>query len=140
MTLILDSGAFIAFERDDRPMWRRMKDARQSGSPPITHGGVVALDDGLGRRAGVLLARSGLVDAVDAAVAASDLVAAAAECLVAPARLGVVDEAVVSLGAAFEIVHADDDAPITWSKLRAFDERLLDRAPHHGIEVVAAPA
>ena len=68
--------------------------ARQSGNPPVTHGRVIAqvrrggtgrqtrlaralhavetvpLDDGLGRRTGVLLARSGLNDAVDAALAA----------------------------------------------------------------------
>lgn len=75
-------------------MWRRLKAALQSGSPPMTHGGVVAqvwrggtgrqarraralqavetvpLDDELGRQAGVLLARSGLSDAIDAALAA----------------------------------------------------------------------
>jgi predicted nucleic acid-binding protein len=94
MTLILDSGAFVALERDDRPMWRRLKAAELTGVPPVTHGGViaqvwrggtgrqallakalqgvevVALDDVLGRSAGLLLAQSGLADAVDAAVAA----------------------------------------------------------------------
>ena len=94
MTLILDAGAFVALERDDRAMWRRLKDAQQLGRPPVTHGGVVAqvwrggsgrqvrlaralmavetlpLDAELGRRAGMLLARSGLVDAIDAAVVA----------------------------------------------------------------------
>ena len=94
MSVILDVGAFVALERDDRAMWRRLKAALKSGSPPMTHGGVIAqvwrggtgrqtrlaralhavdtvpLDDELGRRAGVLLARSGLSDAVDAALAA----------------------------------------------------------------------
>lgn len=91
MTVILDPGAFVALERNDRAMWRRLKAALQSGSPPVTHGGVIAqvwrggtgrqarvlhavetvpLDDELGRRAGVLLARSGLSDTVDAALAA----------------------------------------------------------------------
>ena len=94
MTLILDSGAFVALERNDRAMWRRLKAAQLAGVPPVTHGGVLAqvwrggagrqallaralqsievaaLDEALGRSAGVLLARSGLVDAVDAAVAA----------------------------------------------------------------------
>ncbi|MCY4665078.1 MAG: hypothetical protein OXC00_10460 [Acidimicrobiaceae bacterium] len=94
MTEILDSGALIALEGDDRAMWRRLKGALQAESPPRTHGGVVAqvwrggagrqarlatalqavdivpLDAVLGRRAGVLLARSGLTDAIDAAVAA----------------------------------------------------------------------
>ncbi|MCY4104931.1 MAG: twitching motility protein PilT [bacterium] len=94
MTVILDSGALIALEGDDRSMWRRLKGALQSESPPRTHGGVVAqvwrggtgrqarlaaalqaievtaLDATVGRRAGVLLARSGLTDAIDAALIA----------------------------------------------------------------------
>ncbi|MDQ3469154.1 MAG: hypothetical protein M3487_05245 [Actinomycetota bacterium] len=92
MTLILDAGAFFALERDDRAMWRRLKAAQLSGTPPLTHGGVVAqiwrdgfgrqvllaralagvdvagLDDVLGRRAGMLLARTAGHDAIDAAV------------------------------------------------------------------------
>lgn len=94
MSIILDAGAFVALERGDRAMWRRLKGALQSGSPPMTHGGVIAqvwrggtghqtrlaralqavetvpLDEELGRCAGVLLARSGLSDAIDAALAA----------------------------------------------------------------------
>lgn len=94
MSIILDAGAFVALERGDRATWRRLKAALLSGSPPMTHGGVIAqvwrggtghqtrlarslqavetvpLDEELGRRAGVLLARSGLGDAVDAALAA----------------------------------------------------------------------
>jgi hypothetical protein len=69
-----------------------IKRERRAGRVPVSHGGVVAqvwrggtgrrapvarllagvdvagLDDGLGRRAGMLLARSGLADAIDAAV------------------------------------------------------------------------
>ena len=94
MSDILDSGALIALESDDRRMWRRLKGALQAESPPRTHGGVIAqvwrggvgrqarlsaalraievvpLDEGLGRRAGVLLARCGLTDAIDAALVA----------------------------------------------------------------------
>jgi hypothetical protein len=94
MSVILDSGAFLALERNDRAMWRRLKGALLSGHPPLTHGGVIAqvwrggtgrqarlaqalqavetvpLDGGLGRQAGVLLGRSGLSDAVDGALAA----------------------------------------------------------------------
>ena len=94
MSEILDSGALIALEGNDRRMWRRLKGSLQAASPPKTHGGVVAqvwrggtrrqarlatalqaveivpLDTGLGRRAGVLLARSGLSDAIDAALVA----------------------------------------------------------------------
>jgi hypothetical protein len=75
-------------------MWRRLKSALRAGEPPITHGGVVAqiwrggsgrlaqlakamraveiaaLDGELGRHAGMLLARSGLSDAIDSAVVA----------------------------------------------------------------------
>lgn len=94
MRVILDSGALIALEDNERRMWRRLKGALQAESPPKTHGGVVAqvwrggtgrqarlaralravevvpLDAELGRRAGVLLARCGLQDAIDAALAA----------------------------------------------------------------------
>lgn len=41
MTLVLDAGALIALERNDRAMWRRMKSALLSSEVPITHGGVV---------------------------------------------------------------------------------------------------
>ncbi len=94
MSLLLDAGALIALERDDSETWALFRRARRTGQPPMTHGGVVAqvwrggtgrqarlaaalrstrvapLDDVLGRSAGVLLARSGLADAVDAALVA----------------------------------------------------------------------
>jgi len=94
MTLVLDAGAFVAIEKGDRSMWRRLKSAQIAGSPPTTHGGVVAqvwrggggrqaqlarflraieivpLDDQMARRAGVLLARTRRTDAIDAAVVA----------------------------------------------------------------------
>jgi hypothetical protein len=92
VTLILDNGALVAAERDERAMWRRLKGALQAGEPPTTHGGVVAqvwrggsgrqaalsralagvevtaLDANLGRSAGVLLGTAGLRDAIDAAL------------------------------------------------------------------------
>jgi hypothetical protein len=92
VTLVLDSGALIALERNDRGMWRRLKAALLAGSVPVSHGGVVgqawrgrgahqallakaldgvdvrALDDGLGRAAGELLARAGTADVIDAAL------------------------------------------------------------------------
>lgn len=92
MTLVLDAGALVALERGDRSMWGRLNAAAASGAAPTTHGGVVGqvwrggrgrqallanalkgvrivpLDEDLGRRAGMLLARSGLTDAIDAAV------------------------------------------------------------------------
>ena len=91
---MLDAGAFIALERNDRALWRRVDAAHLESSPPLTHGGIVAqvwrggsgrqarlarallgtlvvpLDDDLGRRAGVLLTRAGLTDAIDAALVA----------------------------------------------------------------------
>jgi hypothetical protein len=92
VTLVLDAGAFLAVERGDRDVVALVKRERLTGRPPVTHGGVVAqvwrgghgrqagiarllagvdvaaLDEGLGRRAGMLLARSRQADAVDAAV------------------------------------------------------------------------
>jgi hypothetical protein len=92
MSLLLDSGALIALERNDRAMWRRLKAARLAESVPVTHGGVVGqvwrgrgsrqsrlsaalagvdvrpLDDGLGRAAGMLLGRSGVHDVIGAAL------------------------------------------------------------------------
>jgi hypothetical protein len=92
MRLVLDSGAFIALERNDRPMWRRLKAALVAREIPVSHGGVVgqvwrgkgarqallgralgsvdvqSLDDELGRSAGQLLARSRTSDVIDAAL------------------------------------------------------------------------
>jgi len=92
MRLVLDSGALIALERNDRAMWRRFKAAHLAGEIPVSHGGVVgqawrgkgsrqallarALDaidvrplgDAAGRAAGELLGRCGKGDVMDAAV------------------------------------------------------------------------
>src|SRR5262245_37780781 len=90
--LVLDAGAFVAVDRGDRDVVALIKRERQAGRVPVSDGGVVAqvwrggagrqvpvarllagtdviaLDDGLGRMAGMLLARSGQADAIDAAV------------------------------------------------------------------------
>lgn len=90
--MILDSGALIALERNDRSMWRRFKLALGAGVVPVTHGGVIgqvwrgggsrqarlaetiatvdvrSLDESLGRAAGALLAASRGEDVVDAAL------------------------------------------------------------------------
>lgn len=91
MTLVLDSGALIALDRDERPMWTRLKAARVAGDLPRTHAGVLGqvwrggprqarlaqalagvdvlpLDESLGRAAGELLGTTGLSDVIDAAV------------------------------------------------------------------------
>lgn len=93
MTLVLDAGALLAVERDDRKVTVLITREHRAGRTPVTHGGVVgqvwrdggprqavlvralagiqvrALDDTLGRRAGSLLARAGGSDVIDAAVA-----------------------------------------------------------------------
>jgi hypothetical protein len=92
MKLVLDTGALIALERNDRAMWRRLKLALRSNRAPISHGGVVGqawrgtgprqallarafaaieirgLDEPLGRATGELLARAKRSDVVDAAL------------------------------------------------------------------------
>ena len=66
-----------------------------------------------------------------------------AECLVAPAKLGVLDEATAGLRAAFEVVDVDPDAPIRWSLLRVQtglrlpDAIVLDTAIHHRARAIA---
>lgn len=89
---MLDAGAFVAVERGTREVVALVKRERLAGRVPVTNGGVVAqiwrggrgrqalvaqllagveiapVDDGLARRAGMLLARSGCADAIDAAV------------------------------------------------------------------------
>jgi hypothetical protein len=90
--LVLDAGAFVAVERSDRDVVALVKRERLAGRSPITSGGVVAqvwrggrgrqaplarllagvevapVDDSLGRRAGMLLACTGMSDAIDATV------------------------------------------------------------------------
>ena len=88
-----------------------------------------------------------------------------AECLVAPARLGVLEEASAGLRAAFDVVDVDPDAPQRWARLRAktglrlpdaivldtalrldaraiatFDDQLASRAASRGLEVLGATA
>lgn len=92
MRLILDTGALIALERNDRAMWQRLKLALQAREIPVSHGGIVGqawrgrgsrqallakvldvidirhLDAMLGRAAGELLARARRDDVIDAAL------------------------------------------------------------------------
>jgi hypothetical protein len=91
VTLVLDSGALVALERNERSMWARLKAAEIAREPPLTHGGVVGqvwrggprqarlaralqgvdvrpLDRTLGRGAGELLAGTSSSDVIDAAV------------------------------------------------------------------------
>jgi hypothetical protein len=92
MTVVLDAGAFLAVERGDRRVIALLKAELLASRVPRTHGGVVAqiwrggsgkqasvarllaatevvaLDDRLGRRAGVLLGRARGDDAIDPGV------------------------------------------------------------------------
>ena len=92
MSIVLDAGALLAVERDDRDLIAMIKRERREGRAPLSHGGVIgqvwrggsgrqatlarllpgvdvqALDDDLGRRAGVLLGAAGQADVIDAAV------------------------------------------------------------------------
>ena len=91
MSLVLDSGALVALERNERRMWVRLKAAQVEGDLPLTHAGVLGqvwrggrrqarlsqalegidvrpLDESVGRAAGQLLAAAGLADVIDAGV------------------------------------------------------------------------
>ena len=91
MKLVLDAGAFIAFERGDRMIAALLKRELLARRRPRTHGGVVgriwrsgarqariarllhavevvALDLELGRRAGLLLSRTRRSDVIDSAL------------------------------------------------------------------------
>ena len=91
MTTILDAGALIALDRNDRSMWVRLKASHSAGEPPVTHAGIVGqvwrggrrqarlatalagidvrpLDEHLGREAGKLLGAAKLSDVIDAAL------------------------------------------------------------------------
>lgn len=89
--MILDAGALIALDRNDRSMWVRLKASHNAGEAPMTHGGIVGqvwrggprqarlatalagidvrpLDEELGREAGKLLGKTRMSDVVDAAL------------------------------------------------------------------------
>ena len=92
MTLVLDAGALIAVERGNRDTLALLKQELLERRVPLTHGGVVgqvwrggagrqavlarlmpalnivALDAGLGERAGNLLGKARMDDVIDAAL------------------------------------------------------------------------
>jgi hypothetical protein len=92
VSIVLDAGALIALERNDRELISLLKGELLERRPPITHAGVVGqvwrggrgrqanlarflqgarvepLDDGLGRRAGLLLGTARTADVIDAAL------------------------------------------------------------------------
>ncbi|MEE9414871.1 MAG: hypothetical protein V3V01_06280 [Acidimicrobiales bacterium] len=91
MSLVLDAGALVALERNERQMWVRLKAAQLGGEVPMTHAGVLGqvwrggprqarlsqalagidvrpLDEQIGRKAGQLLGDAKLSDVIDAAL------------------------------------------------------------------------
>jgi hypothetical protein len=91
VTLVLDAGALIALERNDRSMWVRLRREHSARRVPVTHAGIVGqvwrggtrqaclahalaginvrpIDGELGRSAGSLLAVAGMSDVIDAAL------------------------------------------------------------------------
>ncbi len=41
MSLVLDTGALVALDREERRMWVRLKAAQLDGDLPVTHAGVL---------------------------------------------------------------------------------------------------
>ena len=91
MTMVLDAGALIALDRNERSMWVRLKALELAGELPVTHGGVVGqvwrggprqarlatalagmdvrpVGQALGRAAGELLGVTRMSDVIDAAL------------------------------------------------------------------------
>jgi hypothetical protein len=124
VTLVLDSGALVALERNERQMWVRLKAAQLEGDVPLTHAGVLGqvwrggprqtrlsqalggidvrpLDEPLGRAAGRLLAAAGLADVIDAAVV---LLAADGDEIVTVDR-GDLEQLAAASGRHVELIH-----------------------------------
>ena len=124
MTIVLDAGALVALDRNERPMWVRLKAALTAGDPPVTHAGVVGqvwrsgarqarlsqalagieirpLDERLGRAAGELLGATRQSDVVDAALA---LLARDGDEIVT-ADLADIERLVAATGQHVELVH-----------------------------------
>jgi predicted nucleic acid-binding protein len=124
MTIVLDASALIAVERADREVIAMLKAERRAGRVPITHGGVVgqvwrrgarqallarllgavevvALDDGLGRRAGALLGRRGNAGVMDAAL----VLLAVDGDLVLTSDTGDLDTLAAAVGTHLELIH-----------------------------------
>lgn len=91
-------------------------------------------------------ARHGRALAVDERIGDETVLIAAvtlAECLVAPAKLGQLDDAEVALRAAFDVESPDETAPRRWAQRRADsglrlpDAIVLETALHEGARALA---
>ena len=126
MSLILDAGAWIALDRNDRAMWRRLKAAQLAGDVPRSHGGVIGqVWRGSGARHALLvLALKG----VDVRPLDEALGCAAGELLAAARHRDVIDAALVVLASDGDQVVTSDPADI---------ERLARASGRH-LEVIRA--
>lgn len=110
MTLVLDSGALIALERNDRAMWRRLKAAQLRGTVPVSHGAVIGQAwRGRGSRQTLLVKALGAIDVrpLDEALGR-----AAGELLAAARRRDVIDAALVLLASDGDLIVTSDPGDI----------------------------
>ena len=121
---MLDAGALVALDRDERAMWVRLKAAQLARDVPVTHAGVIGqvwrggprqarlakalagvdvrpLDERLGRQAGELLAATGHTDVFDAVVA---LLASDGDEIVTSDRDDL-EQLAAALGRHVELIH-----------------------------------
>ncbi len=106
MTLVMDSGALIALERNDRATWRRLKASLLAQQVPVSHGGVVGQ---AWRGAGPRQARLAMaLDAVDVRPLDLALGRAAGELLAAARQSDVVDAALVLVSEDGDVILTSD--------------------------------
>lgn len=125
MRLVLDSGALIALERNDRAMWERFKAATFGGEVALTHGGVVGQSWRSGGARQALLARA--LAAVEVRPIDEALGRAAGELLARTARSDVIDAALVLLAADGDVIVTSD--PNDLSPLAAASGRHVELIP-----------
>ena len=112
MTLILDAGAFLALERNDRPMWRRLKEALSAGREPVSHGGIVGqVWHGKGPRQARLAA---VLASVDVRPLDEALGRAAGELLAVAKRRDVIDAALIRLASDDDVIFTSDPDDLEW--------------------------
>jgi hypothetical protein len=103
--ILLDAGAFIALDRNDRKLWRRIGIARDDGIPLLTHAGVLAQVWRKPRRQALLIIalRSVRVVPFD-----SELAKSAGDLLAESGRSDVVDAALVTMCRAGDVIYTSD--------------------------------
>jgi len=110
MRLVLDAGALIAIDKNDRAMWRRLKAAQLAGDVPVSHGGIVGQVWRGGGSRHALLARA--LAGIEVRPIDETLGRAAGELLSAARRRDVLDAALVLLAADGDYIVTSDPADI----------------------------